>query len=309
MIGDRLRNPVFVIGMPRSGTTILFEALARHPQLGWISNYCRMFPSAPWVNVARAMLDNSLIRLYGHKKQYGTAPKYNLLLPQPDEAYEFWDLHSGLPFSRDALRGMEAPPARRAALRDAAAAVVAWQRRDRLAAKLTGPPRIHYLHSVFPDAIFVHVIRDARAVAHSLVNVRFWRSKGGLEGPFWNGLLEPDDVSSWERRGRDAAVLAAIQWRRVIETAREESAVLRRPAQYFEIRYEDFTARPHAVLTDVLQNCLLPDAAEVHGYVDAGPELRNMNAKFHGGLAQASLSEITSLAQPLLNELGYTDAG
>jgi omega-hydroxy-beta-dihydromenaquinone-9 sulfotransferase len=306
LTADSPCNPVFVIGMPRSGTTILFEALARHPDLGWISNYCRVYPTAPWVNVLRAILDNRFIHLYGHKKQYGSAAKYNLWLPQPDEAYEFWDLHSAVRFSRDALRGLDATPAAREALRTKTSGVVAWQNRERFGAKLTGPPRIHYLRSVFPDAIFIHVVRDGRAVAHSLLNVRFWRCKGGLERPFWSGLLEPEDVGRWEREGRDAAVLAAVQWKRVIEVAREECATLRPPARYIEIRYEDFTAAPHAVLTDVLHRCKLSDADDVHRHIDNGPDLRNMNSKFHDALPKGSLSAITSCVQPLLTELGYT---
>ena len=66
-----IQQPIFFIGMGRSGTTILFEAFARHPQLAWPSSYCRMYPEQLWVNGLRRLLDNRVIHLYSHKQQYG----------------------------------------------------------------------------------------------------------------------------------------------------------------------------------------------------------------------------------------------
>lgn len=301
---DRLARPIFVIGMPRSGTTVLFEALARHPDLGWVSNYCRMYPRAPWTNVCRLLLDNSLVHLHGHKKQYGRAPPYNLWLPQPDEAYEFWDAYAGTDFSRAALHGQPCSPDAAAALAAACAAVVRWQGRDRFSAKLTGPPRIAFLRSVFPDAHFVHLIRDGRAVVHSLLNIPFWRNQGGLERPFWSGLLSAAEMDLWEHGARDPALLAALQWKRVIELARIEKEALA-PAQYVEIRYEDFTAAPHDVIAEVSRTCALAHAPQVHRALDAGPALRNMNTKFRSELSVASLTALSAVMEPMLGQLGY----
>jgi hypothetical protein len=299
-----LAEPIFVIGAPRSGTTIVFEALARHPQLAWPSNYCRLFPRAVWVNAVRPVLDNGLVRLYGRKEQYGSVPPLNAWLPQPDEAYEFWDLYAGVPFSRHTLHGQRCDDAARDTLRRAAASLVAWQRRRRLAAKLTGPPRINFLDSAFPGARFVHVIRDGRAVVHSLLKVRFWREKGGLDAPFWSDLLTPGDLERWERAAQDPGVLAAVQWKRIIELTRSEAAALG-PGRYTEVRYEAFTAAPHEVVTELLAGLGLPDDGAVHRGIDAGPALRNMNAKFRSDFDTTALAKITSAMQPVLGELGY----
>jgi hypothetical protein len=300
---DVLDRPIFVIGMPRSGTTVLFEALARHPELGWLSNYCRMYPRAPWVNGLRRLLDNGVVRLHGHKKQYGSASLLNLWLPQPDEAYEFWDAHTGVPFSRAALHGEVCDPDTSAALRAAAERVVVCQGRHRFSAKMTGPARIQFLRSIFPNTVFIHVIRDGRAVVHSLLHVPFWRNKGGLEQPFWSGLLSSADIELWERSMRDPAVLAGLQWKCVIELTRAEATDT--DGQYVEVRYEDFVTAPHEVISSVLQICNLPETDAVHDNIETGPALRNMNDKFRRDLSPTALQQISSSMEPLLGALGY----
>ena len=41
-----IRAPIFIIGAPRSGTSVLYEKLARHPDLAWISNITKKVPDS-----------------------------------------------------------------------------------------------------------------------------------------------------------------------------------------------------------------------------------------------------------------------
>jgi hypothetical protein len=182
--------------------------------------------------------------------------------------------------------------------------ILAWQRRPRFAAKLTGPPRMAFLRSAFPDAYFVHVIRDARAVAHSLINVPFWRRQGGLEQPFWSDLMGTEELELWRRSGRDSATLAALQWKCVIDLARLEADCAPK-GRYVEVRYEHFTNAPHDVLRAIMNACGLSDAPAVHDSIEAGSALRNMNDKFRRDFPPGRLALVTAAAQPLLHNLGY----
>jgi hypothetical protein len=48
---------------------------------------------------------------------------------------------------------------------------------------VTGWPRARLLHAVFPEARFIHVIRDGRPVANSLLQMSWWTAtKGPLAG-------------------------------------------------------------------------------------------------------------------------------
>lgn len=299
-----LKRPIFFIGMPRSGTTIIFEAFSRHPDLGWISGYCRMHPRRPWVNVLRRIFDNRLLKLHSKKKQYGRNRLINFYLPIPDEAYEFWDMYAGVPFSSNALPGISCSEARRDALRNAVSEVLGWQGKTRLAAKFTGPPRISFLSSIFPDAIFVHVVRDGRAVVQSLLEVKFWIENSGFEKPFWEDLLTQSLLDEWERHDRDSGVLAALQWKRVVELAKLESEALE-AGQYNEVNYEEFVRAPHDVLSQLFDMCGLDDSSSSHDILNAGAELRNMNDKYHAVFKSEYISLLSRSMQPILKEHGY----
>ena len=50
MSRPRSTAPVFLIGAPRSGTSLLYKCLALHPDLGYISNYNERLPR--WESVS-----------------------------------------------------------------------------------------------------------------------------------------------------------------------------------------------------------------------------------------------------------------
>jgi len=37
MTDIEIKKPIFIVGVPRSGTTLLYTLLAQHPELGWFS--------------------------------------------------------------------------------------------------------------------------------------------------------------------------------------------------------------------------------------------------------------------------------
>ncbi|GAA1882360.1 sulfotransferase family protein [Lapillicoccus jejuensis] len=80
-----------------------------------------------------------------------------------------------------------------------------------------------FLHEVFPDAQFVHVIRDGRDVA----------------------------VSHRKRFGYWSSVKSSVKWPRYIKAARTAGAAM--PADsYHELRYDDLVGDPERTLRDLL---------------------------------------------------------
>ena len=154
-------SPIFVVGSGRSGSTVFFDILARHPHVASLSKFSRDFPARPWMNrlllAARssAVIDGLL-----------RGPWFSA-----SEAYPFWDRHCpGFSSCCRDLDASDVTPVAAARIR-AAFDRTRTRSRQRFAAKITGWPRVLYLREIFPTGRFINITRDPRAVA-SLVAAR-----------------------------------------------------------------------------------------------------------------------------------------
>jgi sulfotransferase family protein len=277
----RITKPIIIIGSGRCGSTVLHRLLAKHPQLMWLSSFCNRYPTRPaWNRRAVTALGNPLLRrLLGGRIQ-------------AEECYRFWDLHA---------YGF-AEPCRDLVRTDVTARVKKQVRaamegmltpaRSRLLLKITGWPRIGFLNEIFEDAKFVHIVRDGRAVASSLLHVNFWRGWYGPQG--WRaGLLSAEDQATWESYDRSFVALAGLEWRiqmRAMEVARRTVD----PKLFFEVKYEEFCGHPLETCRDVLQFAELPESAEFE---------RHVKAASIGSRSERWRDDLTVGQQVLLDEL------
>jgi hypothetical protein len=174
---------------------------------------------------------------------------------RPAEHWGFWDHYSrgfSVPF-RDLLAGDVRPNEKRKVQK--VLAQMLTPRHSRLLVKLTGWPRTGFLSEIFPDALFIHMVRDGRAVTNSLLNVDFWQGWSGPEHWQW-GPLSAEQEAEWEASGRSFVVLAALQWKICMDAY--EKVRERLPSnQYYEIKYEDFASDPVGRFGDILEFCQL----------------------------------------------------
>ncbi len=175
-ITNCLLQPIIFIGPGRSGSTIISEFIMMHEDLGWISNYHEWFPYFPMMNVIRRFTDNKYWRLVGEKGQINKTRFLNGLLPRPAEAYAYWDLitPTSIDFSRGFLLKEKASIEEIKNIRSRFYRLLSLQGKSRLSFKITGPGRISYLHSIFPDAIFINVVRDINPIVNSFFKVDFF---------------------------------------------------------------------------------------------------------------------------------------
>jgi hypothetical protein len=132
--------------------------------------------------------------------------------------------------------------------------------------KWTGWPRARFLHEVFPDARFVHVVRDGRAVVNSWLQMPWWRGYQGPEHWQW-GMLSDLELSRWEQSAHSFPVLAAILWNRLMDAAEECRSTLP-PGSWLDVRYEDLLADPERTM------------AQIHGFFDLAPAADGI-ARYH----------------------------
>ena len=117
--------------------------------------------------------------------------------------------------------------------------------------KYTGWSRLGFFAEILPQAKFVHVVRDGRAVANSWMQMRWW---GGYDGPrswLW-GDLSSEDAQVWQRSGQSFCTLAGLHWKALVGSFVDASAELD-PSRYLELRYEDLVANPQQTLSGLLQ--------------------------------------------------------
>lgn len=295
---------VFLIGMPRSGTTVIFEALAARRDLGWFSNLLRRVPSRPAISVLSRGIDLSLGMRRSVSRSDQRKPWLERFRVGPDEAYPVWARCCGTKFEFDYLVGVEASPDEKACLRATVVDVLRYQGKPHFAAKLTGPGRIGYLSSIFPSARFVHVVRDGRAVVQSLMRIHFWRTHDRMYRPAWRGGLTERDLADWERYDRSPLALAAVQWRRVVESTRSEAAG-KAPDRYAEVNYEAFVAEPHRALNEISRFYGLEPSLRAERFLRQRFELRDMNRLWQERFDRHEVVMLNELLGDVLEAFGY----
>lgn len=239
--------PLFLVGAPRSGTTLLYKALCLHPDVAYISNWARRAPRLPalaLLNRLSPRLPEARRRVWfgpGADNAYAYSrrrPLWERLFPAPVEGEPLYR-HCGV---REDDQGPPDPEVT-ARLRRSFAAVQRFAGGSLLVSKrIANNRRIPMLAAAFPEARFVHLIRDGRAVAFSLSRVDWWQD----DVVWWYG----DTPRRWADEGGNPWELCARHWLR--ELAAIDGGLQAVPArQRLEIRYEDLVEAPVAAVQQV----------------------------------------------------------
>jgi omega-hydroxy-beta-dihydromenaquinone-9 sulfotransferase len=292
---DRLpvTKPIFIVGTGRCGSTAFHRIMGVHPQAMWLSGFAEEFPTRPkWNRWAVTAAGNPLVR-----KVFGKRLK-------PGENYGFWYAHAyGFAEPGRDLVAADVTPRVHRQLHSVFERMLTAQR-SRMLIKLTGWSRIGFLNEVFPDAKFIHIVRDGRAVASSYLHINEWQWRGWY-GPYsWRyGPLSPEDQAAWEASGRSFIALAGIQWRmhtRAIETARTGVDQER----FLQVRYEDYCADPWATCRRVLDFAELEPAPAFERHVKAA-KITDMTSRFRKDLSPEQVLMLSNMLRDDLLRYGY----
>jgi hypothetical protein len=222
----RVSAPLFLLGAPRSGTSHLYRCLALHPRAAWISNHCRGLPELAVLNRFAAKAPRTRARVWfgdtgeeasGYEVPHPVAERW---FPRPVECDQ--------PRARTDFRRLA-----RAAGGDVLLLKV-----------IAHDVRIPQLAAMFPDARFVAVTRDGRAVARSLLYVDWWP-----DHPLWWWEGTPID---WASTGHNPVDAAAEHWVREVALI-EHGLVGLAPERVRRVSYEDLVTTPHQVLEEVAE--------------------------------------------------------
>jgi hypothetical protein len=289
--------PIFIVGAGRSGSTAFHHAFARHPHVSWVSKILDVMPKGEKLNAAVLQgLDNPLL---------GKALSRGLIEPghlKPSEAYAYWERIA--PGFSEPFRDLLADDLTEKTRSNLIAAVerLTVPGRPTPLIKITGWPRMGYLHKAFPDAKFIHVVRDGRAVVNSILQVDFWDGWRGTKG--WRGLeMTPEQKQRWEDSGQSFVTLGAMELSDMLDAMVAATPLV--PNELFhELRYEDLCDDPIGSFKTVAQFCDLDfDPGFAQTIEDFG--FRNTNDKWRRDLTELQQRQLEHELVPHLNRWGY----
>jgi len=283
-----LEKPIIVFGTGRSGTTIISDVIFHHEDLAWHSNYQELFPRFAGINYVRRIFDNGLWHIIGMNTQNNKS-LINQVCFRPIERYDFWEVITGprIDFSRNFLLNERATEEERVRIRTFFAKMVKYQDRKRLAFKITGPSRMEYLNSIFPDAVFVQITRDPVATVRSWLEVKW--SNQITDQLWWEGAYSDDELKQAKEISGDQALFAAFQYRKLMESTAYEINKLQ--ANVYTANYEDFVKDPKGFITKMMEYVQLKPSKFVDAFMEK-ISVQNRNNRAAAS-AKTALSEET----------------
>lgn len=264
--GHELNAPFFIIGCPRSGTTLLIDTLSAHKEIATYPGEAneRWHPQTfPWRD----------------------SPHLSEIPPLEVDPISFTEL---------SLKHRSSVEERRLRAIFGSFQFV-MGRKCFLTKSAMITLMTPYILDQFPQAKFIHIIRDGRGVArswakmlHGNIRENGGNSRAQHSKESYEGLLE-NCANSW-----------MLQIQQFEKDKRELS--LEERGLLLEIRYEDFCQNPHDQLihlADFMDVSPNPFRGRVYDHIV------NMNYKFEKEFTEMQLRRVTQIMEPALSAWKY----
>jgi hypothetical protein len=282
-----VRKPVFIVGCGRSGTALLCNLLSEHPLLVQTPGYPDGEDHVGWIEHGRCAISG--LGATPDIDQGHTGGHLCLAMNEWDarpEAVEAMHLH----YLENVLQG------------DASRFVI--NKNSHLSNKL------RYVRQIFPDARFIHIVRDCAPMVSSWINemtlqrhqMLYWPE---CELPCFSVLPRPSDPAARAALGRNDRCFPGGGMMRLVDywialNSHIAPQLADTPGQLITVRYEDLLAAPLDTLARLWEYLDLEPLSTV------GIRVRHdNNAKFRRHLDAHTIAHIEERARPLREELGY----
>ena len=262
-IPEGIDRPIFIVGPHRSGTTLLYNVLSGHPDVGYFNIANRRFPSLP---------------LFAHILTYLGTPD------RPMESQKIWDRYWNC--EHDEMGANDMSPGAVLWYRKTVERVLNLRNAKRFLAKYPRLSlRVDLLDAIFPGAQFVHIIRDWRAVVNSTLVRRSQReSKGGG----WYG----DRIPGWKDMGDlSPEIVAGMQYRYLTKSLENKERDY--PGRFTRVYYSKLCQNPVETIRYILDQCGLSWTEDFEKGIRR--DLHNMNHKWRKQLDPVKIEKIRAL--------------
>jgi protein-tyrosine sulfotransferase len=214
--GEERHTPFFIIGAGRSGSTLLRRILTAHSELhippetfvldACIKKFRHYGKRMDWPDLVHLILSQFEFHPEFHTFHLSLRPVVNQLLNAPHKS-------RNLAFILDSVYRYHA--------QEHGHSMVRWGDKTPLNSLI--PDTLQWIRKIFPDAQFIHLIRDGCDVVYSCLRYGFFA-----------------DITD-----------AANRWLLMVRQSRR--FVQKYPEQSFEVRYEDLVTQPEATIRSMCQ--------------------------------------------------------
>ncbi len=226
---DANREPVFIIGNPRSGSTLLYQYIIRHCRVGYISNAMALFPK--YMPEVFAFTEKQ-IRAYDSIKEskYGYIPGVH----SPNEAGKIFRK-----WFREGMSGSEQERVRRTVQ----LLTCCW-REPVIFKNMHNSLRLDRIRDIFPEARFIFIKRNPLYIAQSILVARK-KNTGTISKEWWDTDF-PDYEQVAEKNPYYQVLWKTYQLEKLIQRFLDSSGL-----SSVEVEYKHFCRNPSEVIGEI----------------------------------------------------------
>ena len=296
-----IKKPIFIIGVPRSGTTMLLRIFCKHPDLAWFSHEDLKF----------------LIPLKEQeklKKKFLKMKENNEAIPRNEGSLFVFGLDQGRPLEGTSKVPIEAesfwgryiksyqteiPSDKKQELKKILGEVLRSQDKFRFLNKApTNTVRIFAIKEIFPDAKFINIARDPRSVIASMLI----RTKN--EGKFSIDWAIKEKKMNFENSLKNNELVKYYsQGYNEITNYISEFLKQHNSENFITIIYENFLLNPEENLKKLLDFCELEEPESLSQMMPR--KLKDTTEKWKKELTEDDQQKIFDIVQDSIDNMKY----
>ncbi len=286
----------FIVGTGRCGSTLLHEILAKHEEVSFFSNFEDQHGKLGFLGKwsGKFYRNNHLALTRAGKKRFAPTEAYRLITRNVSPIYV-------RPY-RD-LTGRDLTPWMKEHFYNFFTESYKKYDKPVFIHKYTGWSRIGFFSKIFPDAKFIHIIRDGRAVANSWLQMNWWGGYEGVNNWLWGPLSEVHS-QEWENSNYSYETLAGISWKILMDSYEKASEVLDQD-RYLIIKYEDFLAEPVEEMKKILNFTGLEWTSDFENQFNKFNIRKSRERAFEQDLNEQQLDKLESCLSDMLIKYNY----
>jgi len=308
MVENQIIKPIFIIGVPRSGTTMLYRMLCKHPDLAWFSHEDLQFffPKKAQEKLKKRftkMKENNekipwneqSLLVFGFKQENPLEGTSKI----PIEAETFWINCFGREYITDVSED------KKNEIIQTIQKVLEKEKKIRFLNKSpNNSKRLFVLKKIFPDAKFINMGRDPRSVISSMLVRRELEGTFNVYIPIRNktftkiSLLKQIFLSNIKKF--DAVDNYSNAYKQITENIHEFS--IQYHDNLINVIYEELLAEPEKILTKILEFCELKKPSNLKDLI---PKIEKTQDKWKEKLTKKDEQKIFKIVKSSIKKMNY----